>query len=98
MPRPYPAEFRARVIALVRAGKPQKETAEDLGIYPVTSSKWISNTIATAACGSVFRQANRPSYGQLAAGSTSCRLSCQSVRQAATFLGEDKPRPRGSTR
>lgn len=26
MPRPYPAEFRARAIALVRAGKPQKQT------------------------------------------------------------------------
>lgn len=41
MPRPYPAEFRARAIALVRAGKPQKQTAEDLGIHPVTLSKWI---------------------------------------------------------
>lgn len=41
MPRPYPAEFRARAIALVHAGKPQKQTADDLGIHPVTLSKWI---------------------------------------------------------
>lgn len=41
MPRPYPAEFRARAIALVRAGKPQKQTADDLGIHTVTLSKWI---------------------------------------------------------
>ena len=41
MPRPYPAEFRARAIAIARAGKPQKQTAEDLGIHPVTLSKWI---------------------------------------------------------
>lgn len=41
MPRPYPAEFRARAIALVRAGKPQKQAADDLGIHPVTLSKWI---------------------------------------------------------
>jgi transposase len=41
MPRPYPAEFRAGAIALVRAGKPQKQTAEDLGIHPVALSKWI---------------------------------------------------------
>lgn len=41
MPRPYPAEFRARAIALVRAGKPQKQTADDLGIHPVTLSKWL---------------------------------------------------------
>jgi transposase-like protein len=32
MPRDYPAEFRARAIALVRAGKEQKQTAVDLGI------------------------------------------------------------------
>lgn len=41
MPRPYPAEFRARAIALVRAGKPQKQTARDLGIHPITLSKWL---------------------------------------------------------
>lgn len=35
MPRPHLAEFRARAIALVRAGKPQKQAADDLGIYPV---------------------------------------------------------------
>lgn len=41
MPRPYPAEFRARAIALVRAGKPQKQTADDHGIHPITLSKWM---------------------------------------------------------
>jgi transposase len=30
------------VIARVRAGKPQKQTADDLGIHPVTLSKWIN--------------------------------------------------------
>ncbi|MFB8267593.1 transposase [Streptomyces sp. NPDC055955] len=41
MPRAYPAEFRARAIALVRAGKEQKQTAVDLGIHPVTLWKWM---------------------------------------------------------
>lgn len=41
MPRAYPAEFRARAIALVRAGKEQKQTAVELGIHPVTLSKWL---------------------------------------------------------
>lgn len=41
MPHPYPAEFRARAIALVRAGTPQKQTADDLSIHPVTLSNWI---------------------------------------------------------
>ncbi len=41
MPRPYPPEFRARAIALVRAGKQAKQTAVELGIHPVTLSKWM---------------------------------------------------------
>lgn len=36
MPRPYPPEFRARAVALVRAGKQAKQTAVELGIHPVT--------------------------------------------------------------
>jgi transposase-like protein len=41
MPRAYPAEFRARAIALVRAGKEQKQIAVDLRIHPVTLPKWL---------------------------------------------------------
>lgn len=41
MPRAYRAEFRARAVALVRAGKEQKQIAVDLGIHPVTLSKWV---------------------------------------------------------
>lgn len=41
MPRAYPAEFRARAVALVRAGKEQRQTAADLGIHPVTLAKWV---------------------------------------------------------
>lgn len=36
MPRPYPPEFRARAISLVREGRPVKQTAADLGIHEVT--------------------------------------------------------------
>ena len=35
MPRPYPPEFRARAVALVRTGKQAKQTAVELGIHPV---------------------------------------------------------------
>lgn len=31
MPRPYPPEFRARAVALVRVGKQAKQTAVELG-------------------------------------------------------------------
>jgi len=32
MPRPYPAGFRARAVALVRAGRPISRVAVELGI------------------------------------------------------------------
>ena len=41
MPRAYPPEFRARAIALVRAGKRQKQIRHELDIHPVTLSKWV---------------------------------------------------------
>lgn len=41
VPRAYPAESCARAIALVRAGKPQNQTAAELDIHPVTPSKWV---------------------------------------------------------
>ncbi|MFB2573363.1 IS3-like element ISAar24 family transposase [Micrococcus sp. IITD107] len=41
MPRPYPPEFRARAIALVREGRQVKQTALDLGIHEVTLHTWL---------------------------------------------------------
>ncbi|GAA1810989.1 transposase [Nesterenkonia flava] len=41
MPRPYPPEFRARAISLVREGRPVKQTATDLGIHEVTLHSWL---------------------------------------------------------
>lgn len=41
MPRPYPPEFRTRVIAFVREGRQIKQTAADLGIHEVTLHSWL---------------------------------------------------------
>ncbi|MEB4613725.1 transposase, partial [Leucobacter sp. M11] len=41
MPRPYPPEFRARAIALVREGRQAKQTAADLGVHEVTLHSWL---------------------------------------------------------
>jgi len=41
MPRPYPAEFRARASTLVRAGKPITATAAELGISQSCLHNWI---------------------------------------------------------
>ncbi|BDE17207.1 hypothetical protein Mkiyose1665_59110 [Mycobacterium kiyosense] len=98
MPLPYPADFRARAIAFVPAGKPQKQTADDLGIHPVTLSTWIKQDdidrgvrpgVSTSE--SAELRAARRRINEL-------ETELAIVRQAATFLGEDKPRPKGSTR
>jgi transposase-like protein len=98
MPRAYPAEFRARAIALVRAGKEQKQTAVDLGIHPVTLSKWLRQDD--------IDNARRP--GRISEESAELRAArrrireleteLEIVRKAAKFLGEDKPAPKAFTR
>lgn len=98
MPRPYPPEFRARAIALVRAGKQAKQTAVELDIHPVTLAKWLRQDD--------IDHGRRPGItskesAELRAARRRIReleTELAIIRQAAKFLGEDKPRPRGSTR
>jgi len=98
MPRAYPTEFRMRAVALVRAGREQRQVAADLGIHPVTLSNWVKQ--------------DRIDRGEIPGTSTSESSELRAarrrireletelviVRQAAKFLGEDAPRPKGSTR
>jgi transposase-like protein len=97
MPRPYPPEFRARAIALVRAGKQAKQTAIELGIHPVTLSKWLrqddidhGHRPGTSSTESAELRTARRRISEL-------ETELAIIRQAAGFLGEDKPRPKGST-
>jgi transposase len=98
MPRAYPAEFRARAIALVRAGKQQKQTAEELGVHPVTRSKWIKQDdidrgLRPGACSSESTEL-RAARRRIRELETELAI----IRAAAKFLDEDKPRPKGSAR
>lgn len=78
--------------------RPRKQTAVELGIHPVTPSKWLrqddidhglrpGKSSAESAELRAARRRIRELEGELAI-----------VRQAAKFLGEDKPLPKGSTR
>lgn len=98
MPRPYPPEFRARAVALVRSGKQVKQTAYELGISAGCLHAWLKqdridrgeipgNTTAESADLRAARKRIRELETELAI-----------IRQAAKFLGEDKPHPKGSTR
>jgi len=41
MPRPFPAEFRLRAVAMVRAGKPIATAAVQLGVSAAALLKWV---------------------------------------------------------
>ena len=98
MPRAYPTEFRARAVALVRAGKEQKQTATELGIHPVTLSKWVKQDRVDR--GEIPGVSSTESAELRAARRRIRELETELViiRQAARFLGEDRPHPKGSSR
>ena len=64
MPRPYPAEFRARAIALVRAGKPQKQAGGEYNLSYSVGGKSVSATIKPSGGDlfdkSIFRRVKAP--------------------------------------
>jgi transposase len=83
---------------LVRAGRQAKQTAEEPHIHPVTLSKWlrqddIDNGLrpGKTTVESAELRAARRRIREL-------EMEVAIIRQAAKFLGEDKPRPKGSTR
>lgn len=97
MPRPYPPEFRARAIALVRAGKQAMQTAIELGIHPVTLSNWIRQDDIDNG-----RQPGVPSSESAELRTARRRIreleaELLIVRQGTRFLDEERPRPRGRT-
>ena len=99
MPRPYPPEFRARAIALVREGRQVKQTAADLGIHAVTLHSWLRQDD--------IDQGRRP--GRSTQESAELRAARGRIRQleqelailrrAATWLDEEEGVcPKGRTR
>lgn len=100
MPRPYPPEFRARAVALVRAGKQAKQTAVELGIHPVTLSNWIRQDDIDNDNGHRPGVPSSESSELRAAKRRIRELETELliVRQAAKFLDEERPRPKGSSR
>ena len=98
MPRPYPPEFRARAIALVRSGNQVKQTAYELGISAGCLHDWIKQDRidrgeipGTSTSESVELRAARKWIREL-------ETELAIVKQAGKFLGPDRPHPKGSTR
>ena len=98
MPSPYPSEFRARAVALVRAGHPISRVAVELRVSEGGLHNWV-------------RQ-DRIDRGELPGVTTSesaeLRLARKRIRElemqveiltkASAFLAEERPHPKGFTR
>ena len=98
MPRPYPPEFRARAIALVRSGKQIKQTAYELGISGGCLHEWLKQDRIDR--GEIAGTPTRESADLRAARKRIRDLESELaiIRQASKFLAEDKPHPKGFTR
>jgi transposase-like protein len=98
MPRPYPPEFRARAIALVRSGKEVKQTALELGISGGCLHSWLrqdridrGEIAGTTTAESAELRAARKRIREL-------ETEVAIMKQAAKFLGEGAADPKGFTR
>ena len=94
MPRPFPAEFRLRAVALVRAGKTITATAAELGISTGALHNWVRQD--------QIDRGERPGLttqesAELAKAKKRIRAleaEVEILKRAAKLLGEDRPDPK----
>ncbi len=98
MPRPYPPEFRARAIALVRPGKKTKQTAFELGIHRVTLSNWLRQNDIDHGLRPGVSSSESAELRSVRRRIHELETELVIIRQAEKFLDEDRPGPKGSTR
>lgn len=98
MPRPYPAEFRLRAVALVRSGKTITATATELGISVGALHGWVRRDridrgeipgIGSAESAELTRSRKRI---------RELETEVEILRRANNLLGKDSHAPKGSTR
>jgi transposase len=98
MPRAYPAEFRRRAVALVKAGRSVAQAALDLDVTQTTIYNWVKQ--------------DRIDSGELPGRTTAeskelvkarrrireLETEVEILRRANALLGSGAARPKGSTR
>jgi len=98
MPRPYPAEFRRRAIALVRAGRSVAQVAVDLDVTQTAIYNWIKQDKIDR--GEVPGRSTAESKELVRARRRIRELEneIEILRRAHLLLGAEAARPKGSTR
>lgn len=98
MPKPYPAEFRTRAIALVRAGKPATAVAGDLGISGSCLQNWLrQDRIDRGEIAGVPRTESAE-LRRARARVRELEREVEILRVASKLLGQEAPHPNESTR
>ena len=98
MPRPYPAEFRARAVALVRAGRPISRVAVELGISEGGLHNWVRQDRIDRGELSGITTAESAELSRVKRRIRELEVEVEILKKASTFLGENRPHPKGSTR
>lgn len=99
MPRPYPPEFRARAIALVREGRQVKQTAQALGIHEVTLHTWLRQDDIDHGRRSGLRSRESAELRAARGRVRQLEQEIAILRRAATWLNEEGGvDPKGRTR
>jgi transposase len=98
MPKPYPTEFRARAVTLVKAGKPVTQVARDLGISAGGLQNWIrQDRIDRGEVPGVSSTESRE-LRRARKRIRELEREVEILRAASRLLGEDKPHLKESTR
>ncbi|PRY07326.1 transposase-like protein [Kineococcus rhizosphaerae] len=98
MPRPFPVEFRARAVALVRAGKPVTTAAVKLGISTGALHKWVRQDQIDRGERDGLKSPESAELTQAKKRIRQLEAEVEILRQASHLLGEDRAHPKGFTR
>ena len=98
MPRPFPAEFRARAVVLVRAGKPITTAAVELGISAGALHKWVRQDQIDRGERDGLKSPESAELTQAKKRIRQLEAEVEILRHAAHLLGEGRPHPKGFTR
>lgn len=98
MPKPYPPEFRARAVALVRAGRPASAVAGDLSISASCLQNWLRQDRIDRGEIEGVPRTESADLRRARARIRELEREVEILRVASNLLGQEAPHPKGSTR
>jgi transposase len=98
VPKPYPAEFRVRAVALVRAGRTITAAASGLGISPGCLHNWVRQDQIDRGERAGLATRERAELAAARRRIRELETELEIVRRASALFGEGKLHPKGFTR